>query len=186
MKFKNKKIKSSPQLKGLWLTLNEFDYGSEEIEKQMPIECRLIHYCYDMNRKDYILAECKKPLHYKDKEYKYLIVGLRFFGYQLTLDYDLAYNVAIVIDESQIYEDALCYEKSDYVAICIGRLASENIAKEQRNEKINLWISISLFVVLGVLLWIVNDFYWPYFIVMLMGFMAAWYEYHKYIRKEGN
>ena len=99
--------------------LIDCDNAPKDMKKQLPIVCSLLRMIPGIDRPDYWLAKCERPLKDKKTIINYLIIAPRLVGEQIKKGMgSIGINVAYVIDETLLQDSTLNFDKCKPVAIC--------------------------------------------------------------------
>ncbi len=104
------------------LCITSVDYAPESFEAAVPITIKLLRQLPGPDRPDYWLGELEVPFEYVADEKllkaKYFIVSARWQGTQITPNAEnLPINIAVLIDETQLYASQIDFAKSKFIAI---------------------------------------------------------------------
>ena len=95
-----------------------FDTGLEEWESKLPIKIHFLKPLSSSDGSDYALAALERPLVYQSKRIDLLIVGARFEGARIGRGMiDFPINIAVVVDNSILNDNAVDFAKGEYVAV---------------------------------------------------------------------
>ena len=104
------------------IQLTDCDSAPQDMKAQMPITCTLIRMIPAVDRTDYWLAKCEKPVSYESVMVNYLIVAPRFVGGKIKRGMgQVVVGVAYVMDETLTQDVELNFDKCRYVAICTAK-----------------------------------------------------------------
>jgi hypothetical protein len=123
------------------LSVTSVDYAPRELDEQVPFKAKLLRLLPGPDRPDYWLGEVSPPLIWIKNNHRievsHMIVCARWQGTRIGPRVrDLPIGMAYVTDPSQLTDEAVHFEKCEYVAIGFAHEISEDESPPTPTDKI--------------------------------------------------